>query len=104
MQVLTLLLGNCEGEEECRTVVAECLGRLALLAPGQVVGALQQALSSNSSPTRATVVAALKHSLVEQPHPVDKALQPALPSFLAALKDSDRHAFLTSPSPFSCCP
>jgi len=32
-QVLALLLGSAEGEEECRNVVAECLGRLAQLAP-----------------------------------------------------------------------
>eukprot|EP00967_Tisochrysis_lutea_P045632 scaffold55359_cov18-Tisochrysis_lutea.AAC.4 len=35
-QVLSLLLGSAEGEEECRTVVAECLGRLSLLSPEKV--------------------------------------------------------------------
>ena len=35
-QVLSLLLGTAEGEEECRNVVAECLGRLALLSPDKV--------------------------------------------------------------------
>lgn len=36
MQVLALLLASCEGEEECRNVVAECMGHLALLNPTQV--------------------------------------------------------------------
>ena len=35
-QVLSLLLASCEGEEECRSVVAECMGPLALLNPPQV--------------------------------------------------------------------
>jgi hypothetical protein len=35
-QVLSLLLGSAEGEEECRTVVAECLGGMALLSPDKV--------------------------------------------------------------------
>ena len=35
-QVLSLLLASCEGEEECRNVVAECMGHLALLNPAQV--------------------------------------------------------------------
>lgn len=35
-QVLALLLASCEGEEECRNVVAECMGHLALLNPTQV--------------------------------------------------------------------
>ncbi len=36
LQVLALLLASCEGEEECRNVVAECMGHLALLNPTQV--------------------------------------------------------------------
>ena len=40
-QVLSLLLGCCEAEEECGHVVAECLGHLALLAPAAVLPSLQ---------------------------------------------------------------
>lgn len=39
--ILKLLLGNCESEEECRNVVAECAGRLALLNPMLVLPQLQ---------------------------------------------------------------
>jgi len=38
-ELLSLLLRCVGGEEECATVMSECLGQLALLAPDQV-GAL----------------------------------------------------------------
>ena len=41
LQVLRLLLGCCDAEEECAHVVAECLGHLALLAPDAVLPVLQ---------------------------------------------------------------
>lgn len=45
--MLALLLGCCEAkEEECKNVVAECLGHLALLAPAEVLPALQVSSSS----------------------------------------------------------
>ena len=40
-QALDLLLSCCEAEEECRLVVAACLGHLALVAPALVLPALQ---------------------------------------------------------------
>ena len=41
-QVLQLLFSSCETEEECRNVVAECLGHLAMLYPGKALPLLQQ--------------------------------------------------------------
>jgi cullin-associated NEDD8-dissociated protein 1 len=34
-------VGSCDSEEECRNLVAECLGRLALLYPARVLAELQ---------------------------------------------------------------
>ena len=42
VQVLQLLFSSCETEEECRNVVAECLGHLALLYPSKTLPLLQQ--------------------------------------------------------------
>jgi hypothetical protein len=40
-QVLDLLVSCSRAEEECRNVVAECLGRLALLHPAEVTARLR---------------------------------------------------------------
>ena len=53
--MLQLLLDNCDGEEECRNVVAECLGRLALLHPEPVLKALLQRVSAPSANVRSVV-------------------------------------------------
>ena len=42
LQVTQLLFSSCETEEECRNVVAECLGHLALLYPSKTLPLLQQ--------------------------------------------------------------
>ena len=42
MQVLQLLLQSTEGEDECRQVVAECLGHTALLHADKVLPMLLQ--------------------------------------------------------------
>jgi len=42
VQVLQLLFNSCETEEECRNVVAECLGHLALLYPSKTLPLVQQ--------------------------------------------------------------
>jgi cullin-associated NEDD8-dissociated protein 1 len=54
-QVLQLLLSNCDGEEECRNVVAECLGKLALLHPAEVLKELQARVGAPSASVRVVV-------------------------------------------------
>ena len=48
LQVLSLLLGCCEAEEECAHVVSECLGHLALLTPSAVLPTLQVCLTEEA--------------------------------------------------------
>lgn len=90
-QVLDLLATCSSAEEECRNVVAECFGRLALLHPSEVVVQLQQGLSSGSEHTRGVVVGAVKYMVVDKPHALDDLLKDCLLDFLKLLGDSDRH-------------
>lgn len=92
VQVLRLLLAHCESEEECRNVVAECLGHLALLHPSQVLPSLQEQAGAASPSARAAVVTAVKSMLLPQPHPIDPLLRTAIPGFLALVSDPDRCA------------
>ncbi|CAI7780752.1 unnamed protein product, partial [Closterium sp. NIES-54] len=91
-KVLALLFTHSESDEEgVRNVVAECLGRLALIDPPRLVPALKERVSSPSTFTRATVVASLKFTLTDSAQPIDDHLKPHLASFLFLLRDSDRH-------------
>jgi len=88
--VLPLLFENCESAEEgTRNVVAECLGKLSLVSPQQLVPALVQRIESSSAFTRATVVTSLKFSVVDRSSEVDTLLVPEMPKFLNLLNDKD---------------
>eukprot|EP00898_Chlorokybus_atmophyticus_P001722 jgi/Chlat1/2550/Chrsp175S02405 len=90
-QILGLLFKHCESEEEgIRNVVAECLGKLAVIAPETVLPALKQGTSSTSAFTRAAVVTALKYTIVDKPQ-LDRMVQPMLQGSLCLMKDDDRH-------------
>ena len=104
VQVLRLLLAHCESEEECRNVVAECLGHLALLHADQVLPPLQAQAAAASASMRAAVVTAIKCMLLPQPHAIDPLLRAAIPAFLALVSDPDRRALLGPPAdtPGSC--
>ncbi|XP_076954114.1 cullin-associated NEDD8-dissociated protein 1-like [Bidens hawaiensis] len=91
-KILNLLFNHCESEEEgVRNVVAECLGKIALIKPSKLVPALKERTSSPAAFTRATVVVAVKYSIVERPEKIDSVLYPEISSFLMLIKDQDRH-------------
>lgn len=91
-KILNLLFNHCESEEEgVRNVVAECLGKIALIEPAKLVPALKVRTTSSAAFTRATVVIAIKYSLVERPEKIDEILYPEISSFLTLIKDHDRH-------------
>ncbi|KAG1370006.1 hypothetical protein COCNU_15G003720 [Cocos nucifera] len=91
-KILSLLFNHCESEEEgVRNVVAECLGKIALIEPRKLIPALKDRTTSPTAFTRATVVIAVKYSIVERPEKVDEILYPKVSSFLMLIKDNDRH-------------
>ena len=58
---------HCECPEEgTRNVVAECLGKLTLIDPAQLLPKLKSYLTSNSALTRSTVVTAVKFTISDQ--------------------------------------
>ncbi|WOL01566.1 cullin-associated NEDD8-dissociated protein 1 [Canna indica] len=91
-KILSLLFNHCESDEEgVRNVVAECLGKIALIEPRKLIPALKERTASPTAFTRATVVIAVKYSIVERPEKIDEILYPEISTFLMLIKDNDRH-------------
>jgi len=90
IQILNLLFGNAESEEESlRNVVAECLGKLALIFPNDLVPTLKERITAKSAATRGTVITALKFTITEKPQPIDQSLAMVMGNFMTLLRDSD---------------
>ncbi|KAL0977959.1 hypothetical protein UPYG_G00163830 [Umbra pygmaea] len=88
--VWTLLFNNCQcAEEGTRNVVAECLGKLTMVDPAQLLPRLKQQLSSGSPLARSTVVTAVKFTIVDQPVPIDSLLKGCIGDFLKTIQDKD---------------
>ncbi|MGH0163909.1 UNVERIFIED_CONTAM: hypothetical protein FKN15_056135 [Acipenser sinensis] len=88
--IWTLLFKHCEcSEEGTRNVVAECLGKLTLVNPAQLLPRLKKQLTSGSPYTRSTVVTAIKFTITEQLLPIDALLKGCIGDFLKTLQDPD---------------
>ncbi len=84
------LFKHCEcSEEGSRNVVAECLGKLVLVNPDELLPCLQQALHSESAMMRTAVVSAIKFTISDQPQPIDGMLRQCIGQFLFALQDPE---------------
>ncbi|CAB0035380.1 unnamed protein product [Trichogramma brassicae] len=111
-QIWDLLEKHCECVEEgTRNVVAECLGKLTLINPVELLPDLRKLLLSESPLMRTTVVTAIKFTISDQvhknqifinflhkltlkhillqPQPIDPLLKQNLSVFLEALEDAD---------------
>ncbi|CAI9280866.1 unnamed protein product [Lactuca saligna] len=64
--------------------------RLIAVGPSKLVPALKEGTTSPAAFTRATVVVAVKYSIVERPKKIDAVLYPEISSFLMLIKDQDR--------------
>ncbi|KFQ21157.1 Cullin-associated NEDD8-dissociated protein 1, partial [Merops nubicus] len=88
--IWALLFKHCECTEEgTRNVVAECLGKLTLVNPSELLPRLKKQLSSGSPHARSTVVTAVKFTIADQPQPVDGLLRGCIGDFLKTLQDPD---------------
>lgn len=76
-------------EEGTRNVVAECLGKLTLINPAQLLPKLQDSLKTDSPMMRTTVVTAIKFTISDQPSPIDSLLRHSIGDFLGTLQDPD---------------
>lgn len=89
-QLLTILFAHTNTEEDgTRKVVAECLGKLALLEPQKVIGGLRERVSSPETNTRACVTTAVKSLITDKPHPSDDVLKQHIAAFLELLSDKE---------------
>ncbi|KAI8987133.1 armadillo-type protein [Pilobolus umbonatus] len=90
-EIWVLLLESSEdGQEEgTRTVVAECIGKLALTNPAKFLSQLENLLTSNSACVRATVATAIKYAVVDPAKDYDELLKPIMQKFINLLQDSD---------------
>lgn len=89
------LMKHCEcAEEGTRNVVSECLGKLTLLQPSPSLDRLITHLKQDYALkplARATIVAAIKFTISDQPQPIDELLRQCIGQFLASLQDQDIH-------------
>lgn len=84
------LFKHCECTEEgSRNVVAECLGKLTLIDPYNLLPNLKSSLSSSSALMRTTLLTAVKFTISDQPQPIDMLLRMNMDQFLSALTDPD---------------
>eukprot|EP01027_Heterolobosea_sp_BB2_P027092 GEZU01042303.1.p1 GENE.GEZU01042303.1~~GEZU01042303.1.p1 ORF type:complete len:1246 (-),score=572.27 GEZU01042303.1:103-3840(-) len=83
--VLPLLFEYAENEEEgVRNVVAECLGKTALVDPAVVLPKLKEALEAGAASSefkRSTVITAMKYTITEKPQPIDMQLKADIGQF-----------------------
>ncbi|NWX41658.1 CAND1 protein, partial [Steatornis caripensis] len=88
--IWALLFKHCECTEEgTRNVVAECLGKLTLVNPSELLPRLKKQLSSGSPHARSTVITAVKFTIADQPQPIDALLKGCIGDFLKTLQDPD---------------
>ncbi|XP_023125814.1 cullin-associated NEDD8-dissociated protein 2 [Amphiprion ocellaris] len=88
--IWALLFQNCECQEEgTRNLVAECLGKLTLGNPAQLLPRLKQQLKAGSPLARSTVVTAIKFTIVDHPALIDSLLKDCIGDFLKTLQDED---------------
>ncbi|KAJ3111030.1 Cullin-associated NEDD8-dissociated protein 1 [Phlyctochytrium bullatum] len=91
-ELWTLLFTNAEEaqDEGTRTVIAECLGKLALSDPGKFLPDLQARLTSPIPTIRSTVVAAIRYTFTDAvSENFDALLAQLIVQFLRLVQDPD---------------
>jgi cullin-associated NEDD8-dissociated protein 1 len=68
--------------------VVECLGKLCLMSPPELLPKLKASLASPSALMRTTVVTAMKFTISDQPQTIDQLLRAEIGRFLATLRST----------------
>jgi hypothetical protein len=76
------------------TLLNPVLSSLCDTCPSEL---LQERTASPSAYTRATVVIAIKYTIVERPQPIDSYVKSCISSFLLLIKDEDRVSLFLPP-------
>ncbi|KAJ0182615.1 hypothetical protein K1T71_001984 [Dendrolimus kikuchii] len=88
-EIWVQLSKHCQcAEEGSRNVVAECLGKLCLLEPQDLLPHLKEFLQSPEPLTRTTAVTAVKFTISDQPQAIDPLLRGCMSELLVPLRDS----------------
>ncbi|XP_063834231.1 cullin-associated NEDD8-dissociated protein 1 [Ostrinia nubilalis] len=87
-EIWVQLSKHCQcAEEGSRNVVAECLGKLCLLEPQDLLPHLKEFLKSPEPLTRTTAVTAVKFTISDQPQAIDPLLRACMAELLVPLRD-----------------
>ncbi|XP_045537581.1 cullin-associated NEDD8-dissociated protein 1 [Papilio machaon] len=87
-EIWVQLSKHCQcAEEGSRNVVAECLGKLCLLEPKDLLPHLKEFLKSPEPLTRTTAVTAVKFTISDQPQAIDPLLRGCMSELLVPLRD-----------------
>ncbi|XP_061708687.1 cullin-associated NEDD8-dissociated protein 1 isoform X1 [Cydia pomonella] len=87
-EIWVQLSKHCQcAEEGSRNVVAECLGKLCLLEPKDLLPHLKEFLQSPEPLTRTTAVTAVKFTISDQPQAIDPLLRACMSELLLPLRD-----------------
>ncbi|CAH0405459.1 unnamed protein product [Chilo suppressalis] len=89
-EIWVQLSKHCQcAEEGSRNVVAECLGKLCLLEPQDLLPHLKEFLKSPEPLTRTTAVTAVKFTISDQPQAIDPLLRACMSELLVPLCDPE---------------
>ncbi|CAH0724756.1 unnamed protein product, partial [Brenthis ino] len=89
-EIWVQLAKHCQCTEEgSRNVVAECLGKLCLLEPQDLLPHLKEFLKSPEPLTRTTAVTAVKFTISDQPQAIDGMLRACMAELLVPLRDAE---------------
>ena len=81
----TALLSSAVASNTAKPVVAECVGRLVVLAPHSFLPTLESLLGSPEPAVRATVVSALRYTFSDSDATYDALLRPSVVALLQAM-------------------
>lgn len=89
-EIWVQLSKHCQcAEEGSRNVVAECLGKLCVLEPKDLLPHLKEFLKSPEPLTRTTAVTAVKFTISDQPQAIDPLLRSCMSELLVPLRDPE---------------